>query len=89
MDSDAGDAVLTAPGFPIRRSPDQSLLGGSPGLIAACRVLHRFPVPGHPSYSLSKLDAKGQFPTCAVVKEQDGGLTWTRTRNLCLIRTAL
>jgi hypothetical protein len=28
-------------GFPIRTSPDQSLLADSPGLFAGCHVLHR------------------------------------------------
>lgn len=35
-------------GCPIRRSPDQSLLGGSPRLIAACYVLHRLLKSRHP-----------------------------------------
>ena len=43
------------PGCPIRTSPDQSLFGGSPELIAACRVLHRLCTPRHPPYTLSSL----------------------------------
>ena len=35
-------------GCPIRRSPDQSLLGDSPRLIAACYVLHRLLKSRHP-----------------------------------------
>jgi hypothetical protein len=42
-------------GFPIRKSPDQSLLGGSPRLIAADRVLHRRLAPRHPPCTLSSL----------------------------------
>jgi hypothetical protein len=42
-------------GFPIRRSPDQSLVDGSPRLIAATRVLHRLLAPRHPSRALSSL----------------------------------
>ena len=42
-------------GCPIRKSPDQSPLGGSPRLIAACRVLHRFSIPRHPPCALSLL----------------------------------
>ena len=42
-------------GFPIRKSPDQSLFGGSPRLIAACNVLLRRPTPRHPPYALSSL----------------------------------
>ncbi len=44
-----------AEGFPIRTSPDQSLLGNSPKHIAACRVLHRLLVPRHPPYALCSL----------------------------------
>src|SRR3989338_7121033 len=42
-------------GFPIRKSPDQSLLGGSPRLIAASHVLLRHLLPRHPPYALSSL----------------------------------
>lgn len=45
-------------GFPIRKSPDQSLLSDSPGLIAAGHVLHRLPAPRHPLYALSNLTIK-------------------------------
>ena len=48
-------ACAVKPGCPIRRSPDQSLFGGSPGLIAAFRVLHRLCTPRHPPYALSSL----------------------------------
>src|SRR6267378_4465757 len=48
-------AALPAVGFPIRRSPDQSLVSGSPKLIAATRVLHRLLSPRHPSCALSSL----------------------------------
>src|SRR3989304_5767495 len=36
-----GSRGFAAGGCPIRKSPGQSLLGGSPELIAACPVLHR------------------------------------------------
>src|SRR6478735_12174403 len=42
-------------GFPIRKSPDQSLLSNSPKHIAACHVLHRLLVPRHPPNALSSL----------------------------------
>ena len=65
------DPVLPRPGFPIRRSPDQSLLSGSPKLIAASHALHRLLVPRHPPHALSSLTifatatpAKLQFSTC-------------------------
>ena len=43
------------PGFPIRRSPDQSLLDSSPRHIAAYHVLHRLSTPRHPPCTLSSL----------------------------------
>ena len=45
-------------GFPIRRSPAQSLFSDSPELIAASHVLHRLPAPRHPPYALSSLTIK-------------------------------
>src|SRR4030065_2932055 len=45
-------------GFPIRTSPDQSLLSAPPGLNAAGHVLHRLPAPRHPLYALSNLTIK-------------------------------
>ena len=42
-------------GFPIRKSPDQSLLDNSPKLIAACYALHRLHEPRHPPYALCNL----------------------------------
>lgn len=49
-----------APGCPIRRSPDHSLFGGSPGHIAAYNVLHRLCTPRHPPCTLSSLTAFGK-----------------------------
>ena len=40
-------------GYPIRRSPDQSLFVSSPEHIADYHVLHRLLVPRHPPYALS------------------------------------
>ena len=48
-------AVLPAAGFPIRRSTDQSLVSGSPWLIAATHVLRRLLEPRHPPHALSSL----------------------------------
>ena len=45
-------------GFPIQKSPDQSLFGGSPKLIAAYHVFHRLPIPRHPPLALSSLTIK-------------------------------
>src|SRR5271170_6068100 len=58
MYSARDDARLWAPGFPIRTSPDQSLLSGSPELIAASHVLHRSLAPRHPPCALSSLTTK-------------------------------
>ena len=49
------DPELPGPGCPIRKSPDQSLLSGSPKLNAASHVLHRLLAPRHPLYALSSL----------------------------------
>jgi hypothetical protein len=50
--------ALPPVGFPIRKSPGQSLFSGSPKLIAAYRVLHRLSLPRHPPYALSSLTIK-------------------------------
>ena len=55
MNSARNDAELPAPGFPIRKSPDQSLLSGSPKLIAASHALHRLLAPRHSPCALSSL----------------------------------
>ena len=59
-------------GFPIRKSPDQSLLNGSPELFAAGHVLRRLPAPRHPPYALNNLTIKfSQDKKCrySIVKE--------------------
>ena len=55
MYSPQDDTALPVPGFPIRTSPDQSLLSSSPKLIAANHVLHRLLAPRHPPCALSSL----------------------------------
>src|SRR5207245_9799775 len=55
MNSAHGTAALPAVGFPIRTSPDQSLVSGSPTLFAATHVLLRLLSPRHPSCALSSL----------------------------------
>ena len=42
-------------GFPIRKSPDQSLFASSPKLIAGFHVLRRLSLPRHPPHALSHL----------------------------------
>jgi hypothetical protein len=53
MHSDTDDPY--GPGFPIRRSQDQSSVTSSPGLIAGSNVLHRLSTPRHPPCALSSL----------------------------------
>ena len=48
-------------GCPIRKSSDQSLLSGSPGLFAANHVLHRLLAPRHPPFALSSLIINQNF----------------------------
>jgi hypothetical protein len=55
MCSGRGDGQLRPPGFPIRKSPDHSLVADSPGLIAGSNVLHRLLVPRHPPCALINL----------------------------------
>src|SRR6478609_877312 len=58
MCSGMGDRTLLLPGFPIRKSSDQSSVGSSPRLIAAPYVLHRLLVPRHPPCALINLATK-------------------------------
>ena len=55
MCSGRGDGPLHPPGFPIRKSPDRSLVADSPGLIAGSYVLLRLLVPRHPPCALNNL----------------------------------
>src|SRR6266850_3407003 len=67
MDSRRDDVVLPTPDFPIRKSPDQSLLSGSPKLIAARHVLRRLLAPRHPPCALSSLTTMQEHP-CACTR---------------------
>src|SRR5947199_10238187 len=58
MCSGKGDRTCLLPGFPIRTSPDQSLVDSSPGLFAASHVLLRLLVPRHPPCALTNLATK-------------------------------
>jgi hypothetical protein len=72
-----GSRGFAAGGCPIRKSPGQCLLGGSPELIAACHVLHRLLTPGHPPCALVRLTTTQrmkEFRTAhseSVVKERE------------------
>jgi hypothetical protein len=50
-----GRVGITPPGFPHSGIPGSMPACGSPGLIAACHALHRFPAPRHPPFALSSL----------------------------------
>ena len=58
MYSDHDDPVLTGPGFPIQKSPDQRMFSSSPKLIAAYHVFHRLLAPRHPPFALISLATK-------------------------------
>src|SRR5512144_3133942 len=84
-----GSRGFAAGGFPIRKSPGQSLLGGSPELIAACHVLHRLLTPGHPPCALVRLTTTlrmKEFRTAhseSVVKERERNITRPKYQNCC------
>ena len=56
------------PGFPIRTSTDQRLVGSSPWLIAATHVLHRCQTPRHPPLALCSLEE--QRCSCSLCSSQ-------------------
>src|SRR2546430_13054021 len=75
-------AALPAVGFPIRTSPDQSLVSGSPKLIAATRVLHRLLSPRHPSCALGSLvivSSRSRIAV-AILHEDQGPARWLLRR---------
>src|SRR3954449_400363 len=55
MNSGGGNRLSKRLGFPIRKSPDQSLVADSPRHIAGSHVLHRLLMPRHPPYALKNL----------------------------------
>src|SRR3989440_3575470 len=73
MNSAHGPAALPAVGFPIRTSPDQSLVSGSPGLFAATHVLLRLLSPRHPSCALCSLVISSSSSTLPDSKAQRPG----------------
>src|SRR3954451_22788548 len=58
MNSDGGNRLSKRLGFPIRKSPDQSLVADSPRHIAGSHVLHRLLMPMHPPWALKNLNTK-------------------------------
>src|SRR5665648_214806 len=85
-----GSRGFAAGGCPIRRSPGQCLLGGSPELIAACHVLHRLLTPGHPPCALVRLTTTQrmkEFRTAhseSVVKERERDTSRTESKKITL-----
>jgi hypothetical protein len=53
-----GSLNLPSEGLPHSEIPGSKPVCGSPGLIAACHVLHRFSAPRHPPSTLSSLTIK-------------------------------
>ena len=88
-----GSRGFAAGGFPIRKSPGQSLLGGSPELIAACHVLHRLLTPGHPPCALVRLTTTQrmkEFRTAhseSVVKEREHDTSRPNQKNPARLRS--
>ena len=69
MCSGRGSGPLHPLGFPIRKSPDLSLVADSPGLIAGSYVLLRLLVPRHPPCALTNLATTDDARVhCAVLK---------------------
>ena len=73
-----GSSDLTRKGLPHSEIPGSKPVCSSPGLIAACHVLHRFSAPRHPPSTLSSLTIKylrresflSIYPT-SLVKDRD------------------
>src|SRR5204863_1954693 len=88
MDSAHGTAALPAVGFPIRTSPDQSLVSGSPTLFAATHVLRRLLSPRHPSCALCSLVIVSLPPPLLHEDQGPARLPWL-TGSLCRTTTLL
>ena len=89
-----GSRGFAAGGCPIRKSPGQSLLGGSPELIAACHVLHRLLTPGHPPCALVRLTTTQrmkEFRTAhseSVVKERERDTSRPNRKTSSILRAS-
>ena len=82
MCSGRSDWALPQPGFPIRRSTDQSLVDSSPWLFAATHVLHRHLAPRHPPLALCNL--KSHTPRLFLgMKKSKEPLLSRRSCSLC------
>ena len=74
---------FTMVGTPIRTSPDQSLLSGSPRLIAASHVLLRFQLPRYPPSALTTLVRHTRY---SLVKDQQKWLHLCNQPIILLLR---
>src|SRR2546421_545704 len=74
-------------GFPIRKSPGQSLFASSPTLIAGYHVLHRLLPPRHPPYALIRMTSR-HHASCAAGRGA-GGASRDRTGDLLVANQAL
>src|SRR5467141_3770287 len=81
MCSGRSDWALPQPGFPIRRSTDQSLVDSSPWLFAATHVLHRHLAPRHPPLALCNL--KSHTPRLFSGEKSKEPLLSRRSCSLC------
>jgi hypothetical protein len=68
MCSGRSDTPLRVPSFLIRKSTDRSLVGSSPWLIAASRVLLRLQAPRHPPLALCSLKTKDARARYGILK---------------------
>ena len=95
----AGYSRINRSGFPHSEIPGSKPACGSPGLIAACHVLHRLLVPRHSPYALSSLTyvtspiytlrVCGQRTTdCRVFSCQRTVETWLPARGWLAIRSS-
>ena len=71
MCSGGSDTPSRVPGFPIRISPDQCLVDGSPELFAVTHVLHRLQAPRHPPLALCSLENKDARARSEILKGRE------------------
>ena len=88
MCSAGSDWTCLQPGFPIRKSSDQSLVIDSPRLIADSYVLLRFLVPRHPPCALINLSHKDARVHCVVLKIRAALIDRGACRSVAVVRPA-
>ena len=89
-----GYSGISQSGFPHSEIPGSKPICGSPGLIAAYRVLHRLLVPRHSPYTLSsltirnsnlRLQASGLRPKHACESFMHTACVWSEKTTVCRI----